>query len=198
MEETPDMKKISTFPDGKIYSMPTRLPSRPKSRNQPVINKAWLDKLGLKAPTTTEELYQVLKAFKEKDPNGNGKPDEIPYTETGLNMDFLNPFGITDINASSMIVQDGKPVYYPTTDAYKEGLIYTHKLYSEGLIDQELFTQDNTMTSAKWQMQTFPLSVSVTNGPLMRCLASGATNTRRLHLLPDLMANVISQVTLAA
>nr|WP_024634502.1 MULTISPECIES: extracellular solute-binding protein [unclassified Paenibacillus] len=157
MEETPDMKKISTFPDGKIYSMPTRLPSRPKSRNQPVINKAWLDKLGLKAPTTTEELYQVLKAFREKDPNGNGKKDEIPYTETGLNVDFLNPFGITDINASSMIVQDGKPVFYPTTDAYKEALIYTNKLYSEGLIDQELFTQDNTMTSAKWQNADIPI-----------------------------------------
>ena len=31
-------------------------------------------------PTTTDEFYQVLKAFKEQDPNGNGKADEIPMT----------------------------------------------------------------------------------------------------------------------
>ena len=198
MEETPDMKKISTFPDGKIYSMPTRLPSRPKSRNQPVINKAWLDKLGLKAPTTTEELYQVLKAFKEKDPNGNGKPDEIPYTETGLNMDFLNPFGITDINASSMIVQDGKPVYFPTTDAYKEALIYTHKLYSEGLIDQELFTQDNTMTSAKWQNADIPIVGFSNQWTPDAVFGKWSDQYEAIAPIAGPDGNVISQATLAA
>ena len=44
------------------------------------INKEWLDKLGLAVPTTTDELYNVLKAFKTQDPNGNGKADEIPLT----------------------------------------------------------------------------------------------------------------------
>lgn len=73
MQETPEMKQISTFPDGKIYSLPARLPSRPITAQQPVINKAWLDKLGLKAPETIDDLYNVLKAFKEQDPNGNGK-----------------------------------------------------------------------------------------------------------------------------
>ncbi|MDO3409312.1 extracellular solute-binding protein [Saccharibacillus sp. CPCC 101409] len=151
MEETPELRKISTFPDGKIYSLPTRLPSRPKTKNQPVINKAWLDKLGLKAPETVEDLHTVLKAFKEKDPNGNGKADEIPYTETGLGMDFLNPFGITDINGNNMLVKGGKPVYYPITDEYKEALKWAHEMYKEGLIDPEIFTQDATMTSAKQQ-----------------------------------------------
>lgn len=151
MAETPELKKISTFPDGKIYSLPTRLPSRPKTKNQPVINKAWLDKLGLPIPDTTDDLYNVLKAFKEQDPNGNGKPDEIPYTETGLAPDFLNPFGITDINANSMLVKDGQPVFYPVSEEYREGLKFANKLYTEGLIDKELFTQDATMTSAKQQ-----------------------------------------------
>ncbi len=151
MAETPELKKISTFPDGKIYSLPTRLPARPKTKNQPVINKAWLDKLGLAIPDTTDDLYNVLKAFKEQDPNGNGKPDEIPYTETGLAPDFLNPFGITDINANSMLIRDGQPVFYPVSEEYKEGLKYASKLYAEGLIDKELFTQDATMTSAKQQ-----------------------------------------------
>ncbi len=152
MAETPELKKISTFPDGKMYSLPARLPSRPKSKNQPIINKVWLDKLGLKAPTTTEELYTVLKAFKEKDPNGNGKADEIPISGSGdISMDLLNPFGITDTNGNSMMVKDDKPVYYPVTEEYKEAIKWLHKLYSEGIIDKELFTQDNTMSTAKHQ-----------------------------------------------
>ena len=42
------------------------------------IRKDWLRKLGLKEPKTVEELYEVLIAFRDKDPNGNGKKDEIP------------------------------------------------------------------------------------------------------------------------
>ncbi|MNH98394.1 Lipoprotein LipO precursor [compost metagenome] len=155
MEETPEMKKISTFPDGKIYSLPTRLPSRPKSSRQPVINKAWLDKLGLKTPDTLDDLYNVMKAFKDKDPNGNGKADEIPYIE--VSNDFISPFGITDLNSNNMLVKDGKAVYYPTSEEYKEGLKWENKLYSEGLLDKELFTQDATMISAKFQNPDAPI-----------------------------------------
>ncbi|WP_410511464.1 extracellular solute-binding protein [Paenibacillus sp. BR2-3] len=157
MEETPEMKKISTFPDGKIYSLPARLPSRPITSQQPVINKTWLDKLGLSVPGNVDELYTVLKAFKEQDPNGNGKNDEIPYTEKGLGTDFLNPFGITDLNGNSMMVKDGKPVFFPVSEEYKKGLEYAHKLYAEGLIDKEMFTQDSTMTSAKQQNADAPI-----------------------------------------
>ena len=44
-----------------------------------VVNKDWLNKLGLKKPTTVDELYDVLVAFRDKDPNGNVKKDEIPF-----------------------------------------------------------------------------------------------------------------------
>lgn len=152
MEQSPELKKISTFPDGKIYSLPARLPSRPLSQNQPVINKAWLDKLGLKAPTNTDELYQVLKAFKEGDPNGNGKADEIPSSNAGdIDMHLLTSFGITDLRQNHMMIKDGKPVYFPISEEYKAGLKWVHQLYTEGLIDQESFTQDNTMLTAKRQ-----------------------------------------------
>ncbi|MFC4811693.1 extracellular solute-binding protein [Paenibacillus sp. GCM10023250] len=153
MQESPELKKLSTFPDGKMYSLPARLPSRPVSSVQPVINKDWLDKLGLKAPTTVDELYGVLKAFKEQDPNGNGKADEIPYSDSGdLDMNVLAPFGITDLRGNHMLVKkDGKTEYYPTSEAYKAGLEWAHKLYAEGLIDKETFTQDGTMLTAKRQ-----------------------------------------------
>ncbi|WP_340009590.1 extracellular solute-binding protein [Paenibacillus sp. FSL K6-0276] len=155
MEETPEMKKLSTFPDGKIYSLPTRLPSRPKSSRQPVINKTWLDKLGLKVPETIDELYNVFKAFKEQDPNGNGKQDEIPFIEKGN--DLISPFGIADLNNNNMIIKDGKAIYYPVSEEFKEALKWENKLYAEGLLDKEVFTQDDTMRSAKFQNPDAPI-----------------------------------------
>lgn len=154
MEEMPDLKNICTFPDGHMYSLGKNLPLRPVSCNQPIINKAWLDRLGLDVPTNIEELYNVLKAFKEQDANGNGDPnDEIPITGSkGLSMDLLNPFGITDINGYKIMVnEDSTLTYYPTSEAYKEGIKWLNKLYKEGIIDQEAFTQDDSMQSAKRQ-----------------------------------------------
>lgn len=154
MEEMPDLKNIATFPDGHMYSMSKNLPLRPVSCNQPIINKQWLDNLGLEVPTNIDELYNVLKAFKEQDANGNGDPnDEIPISGAkGVSMELLNPFGITDITGYKLLVNDdGTLTYYPTCEQYKEGIKWLHKLYAEGIIDAEAFTQDDTMLSAKRQ-----------------------------------------------
>jgi putative aldouronate transport system substrate-binding protein len=154
LEEMPDLRKITTFPDGNMYSMSKNLPLRPISCNQPIINKAWLDNLGLQVPTTIDELYTVLKAFKEQDANGNGDPnDEIPISGAkGISMDLLNPFGITDITGYKVMVNDDNSLtYFPTSEAYKEGIKWLHKLYTEGIIDPEAFTQDDSMLSAKRQ-----------------------------------------------
>jgi putative aldouronate transport system substrate-binding protein len=61
--------------DGKTYGIP-----RPRSTDGEsffIIRKDWLDKLGLKPPATTDELLEVMKAFVEKDPDGNGKKDTV-------------------------------------------------------------------------------------------------------------------------
>lgn len=153
-EDMPDLKKIATFPDGHMYSLSKNLPLRPISCNQPIINMKWLDNLGLEVPTTLDELYSVLKAFKEQDANGNGDPnDEIPISGAkGLSMELLNPFGITDITGYKMMVnEDGTLTYYPTSEQYKEGIKWLNRLYSEGIIDAEAFTQDDSMLSAKRQ-----------------------------------------------
>lgn len=79
-EAEPTMEKMVTNPDGHIYTLPGKKPLRPKGCDTPFINQKWLDNLGLEMPTTVDEWYEVLKAFKEKDPNGNGVADEIPLT----------------------------------------------------------------------------------------------------------------------
>ena len=82
-EEHPDFKKLCTYFDGNIYSI--GYAAEDPCQYQPdemYVYRPWLDKLGLDIPETTEEFYQMLKAFKEQDPNGNGVADEIPFSAT--------------------------------------------------------------------------------------------------------------------
>ncbi|MBD1381536.1 type 2 periplasmic-binding domain-containing protein [Metabacillus arenae] len=148
-DEDPALRAMVTSPDGHIYSLPKKLPLRPIAGNSLFINQKWLDNLKLSMPETYEEFYNVLKAFKEQDANGNGDPnDEILYQ--GDVMSFILPFGLpTGAYLASMTVKDGKPIYMPTEAAYREGIEWMHKAYAEGLIDQELFTQDESMAEAK-------------------------------------------------
>ena len=94
------------------------------------INKTWLENLGLEMPTTTEEFENVLKAFKDQDPNGNGVADETPLSGsiTGWNTGVENPllcaFLYNDGSSSSYRVnlEDGKVSFAPSMDKFKEGL----------------------------------------------------------------------------
>ncbi len=147
----PAFQKITTYPDGKIYSFAQNLPARPMTRNQLVINKDWLAAAGLSAPTTIDEFTDMLRAFKEQDVNGNGDPnDEIGYTFAGdVQLDFYSMFGLTDINASAMFMNNGTPEYIYTSDRYKEAIKWVHEVYAEGLIDQTGFTMDGAARDAK-------------------------------------------------
>ncbi|MBR0100088.1 MAG: extracellular solute-binding protein, partial [Treponema sp.] len=96
IKEDPKMLALATSSDGHIYGLPSKKPCRPTVANQLFINKTWLDRLGLKMPETYREFQSVLKAFKEKDANGNGNPnDEIPYGRGYADpvMFFTLPFG---------------------------------------------------------------------------------------------------------
>jgi putative aldouronate transport system substrate-binding protein len=91
------------------------------------INSDWLQKLNLQKPTTVEELYDVLVAFRDKDPNGNGKKDEIPMMGRtgGLGMGFenyvINAF-IQYLPNNRFMVEDGKTIFNRTEDEYREAL----------------------------------------------------------------------------
>lgn len=116
------------------------------------INKKWMDNLNLTVPTNLDELYTVLKAFKDGDPNGNADTtDEIPFTaNTGVTTEFLLPY--FDLEAydtgTKTAIADGSLFYVPTSDKYKEYLAYLTKLYSEGILDKNCFTQAHEQQGA--------------------------------------------------
>jgi putative aldouronate transport system substrate-binding protein len=145
--ENPYIKDLITAPDGNIYGLPHVNQCYHCYFPQKLwVYKPWLDKLGLKMPTTTEELYQVLKAFKEKDPNGNGKADEIPLAgavlATGAQIDnfIMNAFLYSD--KSRLALVNGKIDVSFNKPEWRDGLLYMRKLYEEKLIAPQTFTQD--------------------------------------------------------
>lgn len=153
-EQEPEMRKVCTALDGNIYSLPKRLLARPMASSQPFINQVWLDNLNLEIPDTIEDLYDVLKAFKEQDANGNGDPnDEIPMTGFAGTSYFsewnmLTLFGAR-ANGDGLAVRDGVVTFVPTTEEWKEGTKFQNRIFSDGLWDNEYFTQDRTMSSGK-------------------------------------------------
>lgn len=156
----PAFKKIITSPDGNIYGLPAVFTDdyHMTMRQKFWINKTWLDRLGLAMPTTTEEFYQVMKAFKERDANGNGDPsDEIPMTGARRNMENLSlwimsafvPAGGQDDSGDAFLnnyefLIDGTVFFSADKDEYREGLRFIRRLYREGLIDVAALTQDRS------------------------------------------------------
>ncbi|WZL78573.1 extracellular solute-binding protein [Eubacteriales bacterium mix99] len=157
MEDNPAAEKAAYAVDGNAYSFVQYTDSDPVQINPKLfLNKEWLAKVGKEMPTTTEELYDVLKAFKEGDPNGNGKADEIPWSANSLDLilnSLYGAFGLrnrgTDHGYVDMNEETGELRFIPVQPEYKEMLQYLNKLYKEGLIDQEIFTMDVPQLVAK-------------------------------------------------
>ncbi|MGN7297849.1 extracellular solute-binding protein [Ferdinandcohnia sp. SAFN-114] len=142
MEKYPDLKSSITAPDGHIYALPGIDTSTTSQVPIMWMNGYWLKNLGVdKRPESTEELYQLLKDYKEKDPNKNGKADEIPLTASSvaeLRYHFMPAFGINQ--QGGIFEKDGKVGYAFVQDGYKEYLKYLNRLYSEKLLDQQVFS----------------------------------------------------------
>lgn len=150
-ETNPDWQKALTMPDGHMYSLPQDFVGFGLYRYS-WINQQWLENLNLEMPETIDDLYNVLKAFKTGDPNGNGQTDELPLSFTTEMYDtmrstILSAFGY--LSGSYEINKEGKIVFAPSTNEYKEYIRFMNKLWKEGLIDPDSFSQTITQQSAK-------------------------------------------------
>ena len=170
MEMQPLVRKANSTPDGRILGFPgmgegiltsykdmeTGIYNDPGANinlHIPAIRQDWLDKLELETPQTLDDWYNVLKAFKEQDPNGNGIADEIPLAVTWSweNLySFGTAFGLYMTgNANQWAVKDNAVVFQPFEPEFKDLLGYLNKLYSEGLIDAEYATSTYDLTLEK-------------------------------------------------
>lgn len=143
-----DYTKTLYLPDGNVYSVATFNQSYANEYPHKIwIYKPWLDALGEDIPTTTEELYQLLKKVKETDLNGNGKHDEIPVlgdtdTYKGYFSALMNSFEYAEGLDGTNFTDDGEVYAAFATEAWKDGLAYITKLFDEDLIISEALTMD--------------------------------------------------------
>ena len=143
------MNRATAANDGHLYSFPgfEEVPLD-TPRTHAWINQDWLDALGLQAPTTVDELYDVLVAFRDGDPNGNGVKDEIPMIGVAdsnfqdIVMFVLNAFDLLQDN--HFIIKDGVISAPYVTDSYRQGLIFLKKLVDEGLLSSLTWTQSSS------------------------------------------------------
>ncbi len=136
--------ELCTF-DGKLMSLPAM---RDSASYDFMINMGigyradWAEKLGMRNEGdvyTWDEFMNLLQAFIEQDPGGNGAGNTYGLcTRMGYFPDIL---GIWQTNPTpwtfeepGYIEMDGQYVWYPSTDAYIEGLKIVKDLYDRGII----------------------------------------------------------------
>ena len=152
--EDPAVKAQLVLPDGKIYATPAgEMAPWTVISAYYYINRDWTDRLGLQLPVTTDDFYNVLKAFKDEDADGDGdKNNEIPFSFTGADNLYLalGAFGVPCYsNQQYLYIKDGRVTYVPADPNFKKAMEYFNKLYKEGLIDQESFSQNVNQLRAK-------------------------------------------------
>ena len=166
-DKYPEYRTMCEDADGHIWALPwieqlgsEKTAIQTVGNNMTFINQKWLDFLGLETPTTVDEFEQVLLAFKEHAPelqkefgiDGDIIPMSCIVNDQDPNL-LINGFGdgIGDVDMGQHIAvtDDKKVICTATTDGFRKGVEWLHKLYAEGLIDPECFTQDWSTYVAK-------------------------------------------------
>ena len=166
-EKCPEYRTMCEDEDGHIWALPwieqlgsEKTAIQTVGNNMTFINQKWLDFLGLETPTTVDEFEQVLLAFQEHAPelqkefgiDGDIIPMSCIVNDQDPNL-LINGFGdgIGDVDMGQHIAvtDDKKVICTATTDGFRKGVEWLHKLYAEGLIDPECFTQDWSTYVAK-------------------------------------------------
>ncbi|TXK75873.1 extracellular solute-binding protein [Paenibacillus sp. N3.4] len=154
IEKEPNLKSLpadvwtnTKMQDGKTYGIPRVRPV--EGGMIPVIRKDWLDKLGLPVPGTPDEIYNTLKAFKEKDPGGVGKDNVIPLVGTVQSNGMDQLTWITNLFTKNNNYKEvsGKLVWDNFMPEYRDALLYLNKLYTEKLMAADFAVMKQTQAA---------------------------------------------------
>ncbi len=145
--ENPEAKIKASAADGNIYYLPYFTPPKLKVGRAYFIREDWLKKLHLPVPKTVAELEKTLIAFRDQDPNGNGRKDEVPYCGRHWQeaVRLVNLFGSrtsgSDYYFDFYVNKQHKIKYAFVEPKFKEAYKHVIKWYKDKLIDAEIFTR---------------------------------------------------------
>lgn len=168
LKDYPESRAALTSPDGHIYYIPAfNISDTGKMNFKQWVNNDWLTALNLQAPTTTEELKQVLKAFRDNDPNKNGEKDEIPLGIREVSSVYAlgGSFGLqSQLGGDQINIDDGKVHFWLADENFKKYLQFLNELYKEKLLWQDYYKADSrpawrsNLANAKFGVMYMPYS----------------------------------------
>ena len=166
-EQAPEYRTMCTDENGHIWAFPwieqlgyEKTAIQAVGSNMPFINKGWLDFLGLEVPTTVDDFEAALIAFRD---NADALKAEFGIEGSIIPMSFImndqdpyflingfgEGYGDVDNWRHITVTNDKQVICTATQEGFKKGTEWMHKLYEEGLIDQEAFTQEWSTYVAK-------------------------------------------------
>ena len=167
-EQAPEYRGMCEDEDGHIWALPWieqlgyEKTAIQTIGNMSFINRAWLDFLKLDMPKTVDDFEKVLVAFKDNADalkkefgiEGDIIPmacilndgDQDPYI---LINGFGEGYGDPDRTKHIAVTDEGKVVCVAQSEGFRKGTEWMHKLYEQGLIDPEAFTQEWSTYVAK-------------------------------------------------
>ena len=178
-EAYPEYKAMCEDQDGHIWALPwiEQLGAEKTAiqtiGDMPFINTKWMNFLGLEMPGTTDELEQVLLAFKE---HASELQEEFGIEGSIIPMSciindgdqdpailingFGEGYGDGDRGRHIAVTNDRQVICSAVQPGYKDGIAWLHQLYEEGLIDPEAFTQEWSTYVAKGKSHRYGLLFS--------------------------------------
>jgi len=165
-EQAPEYRVMCTDENGHIWAFPWieqlgyEKTAIQAVGNMPFINKGWLDFLGLEVPTTVDDFEAALIAFRD---NADALKAEFGIDGTIIPMSFImndqdpyilingfgEGYGDVDNGRHIAVTADKQVICTATQEGFRKGTEWMHKLYEEGLIDPEAFTQEWSTYVAK-------------------------------------------------
>ncbi|GIO44275.1 extracellular solute-binding protein [Paenibacillus apis] len=171
LEKYPNLKKwagdstldMLRSPDGKLYQFPNWYTTQPNGNAGYLVNKKIYNELGAPPLETTDDLYAYLKQVKANYPGvvplevgQGGSGIEILTSAFGENY----PYTFTAMKG----VPSGNQLNSLFTDpVFREGIGYANKLYREGLISQDAFTQK--LEQVEQKVRNGQIAVYVASSP---------------------------------
>ena len=160
-EEYPEYRNMCVDEDGHIWALPwIEQLGVEKTAIQTIgdmsfINNKWLTFLGLEIPTTVDEFEEVLIQFRD---HAADLQAEFGIEGSIIPMSFImndgdqdpairingfgEGYGDPDRGRHIAVTDDREVICSATQEGFRKGMEWLNKLYNEGLIDPEAFTQE--------------------------------------------------------
>jgi putative aldouronate transport system substrate-binding protein len=128
--------------DGKVYALPRE---SDVARSGVYWRQDWLDNVGLEAPANIDEIYEIIKAFTENDPDGDGQDNTTGVSMKGRNLNSFVRMVAMLMGGTNQwyLAEDGTIKNEVETPEYLQALNWWRDVYENGYIVSDFTVNDD-------------------------------------------------------